>query len=273
MFSFKKSSKDLSNVTVLIKTFQRPKTVNKAIQKIHRFYPDLKILLADDSRTSTPISDKTVQVYKLPFDSGVSEGRNFLLSKAETDLFLMMDDDHFFNRDTRIEKMIDILESNQLDILSCLVFQRSASKRELYRKKLVDFYLNIELEDGTLKFCDGFHEKHDEYLTCDLVHQFFLAKTERIKAMGGWDQKLKTADHADFFIRAKAAGLKVGYTPLVKVDHVHLKEERFSEDYAFFRTRMPEFRKIWIEKHGIERILKRDGSVLSAQDFINQKGW
>ena len=261
------------DVTILIKTFNRPKTVVGAIKKIRKFYPDIKVLLADDSQKTVEIDDNKTEVFSMPFDSGVSKGRNFLLEKVETPYFLMMDDDHYFNGRTRLEKMLSLTEDYDFDILSALVFQRSVFKKELYRKKLVDFYLNLEIDKGTLTFADGFYEKTDKYIRCDLVHQFIIAKTEPIRQLGGWDNRLKTADHADFFIRAKQSSLKVGYTPLARVDHVHRKDERFSKDYAKFRTRMSEFRKIWVEKHHIERIIQRDGQKFTAHEFIAQKGW
>ena len=260
-------------MTILIKTFNRPKTVVGAIKKIRKFYPDIKILLADDSQKIVEIDDNQTEVFPMPFDSGVSKGRNFLLEKVETPYFLMMDDDHYFNGRTHLEKMLSLTEDYDFDILSALVFQRSVFKKELYRKKLVDFYLNLEIDKGTLTFADGFYEKTDKYIRCDLVHQFFIAKTEPVRQIGGWDDRLKTADHADFFIRAKQSDLTVGYTPLSRVDHVHRKDERFSKDYAKFRTRMSEFRKIWVEKHHIERIIQRDGQKFTAHEFITQKGW
>lgn len=270
---FVKQAPDVRDITVLIKTFQRPKTVNGAIKKIRQFYPDIRILVADDSQVPTAIADDKTEVHYLPFDTGLSKGRNHLLEQVETEFFLLMDDDHFFCRGTDLDRMRDILKNHDFDILSGLVFERSKSKRDFYRKRLIDFYLNIKLEDGTLEFCDGFHEKTDEFVTCDLVHNFFLARTESVRSIGGWDNQLKIAEHADFFIRAKVAGMKVGYTPHIRVDHVHLKEERFSANYMAFRKRMTEFRSIWIEKHGIEQVVRRDGSVMSSREFIEQKGW
>lgn len=261
------------DVTVLVKTFNRPKTVSGAIQKIRKFYPNIRILLADDSKEIVEINDGKTEIFSMPFDSGVSMGRNFLLQKVETPYFLMMDDDHYFNRRTNLGTMLNLLEQEKFDLLSALVFQRAFLRREFYRKELVDFYLNMEMEEGVLKFVDGFYEKTPDYVTCDLVHQFFIAKTEAVRQMGGWDARLKTADHADFFIRVKQAQLKVGYTPKARVDHVHRRDERFSKEYKAFRTRMSAFRKIWIEQHNIQTIVNRDGTVFSAQEFIAQKGW
>lgn len=274
MFYLNKYKKRVSkDVTVLVKTFNRPKTVSGAIRKIRRFYPNIRILLADDSKETVEINDGKTEVFSMPFDSGVSRGRNFLLQKVETPYFLMMDDDHYFNVRTNLGKMLCLLEEEDFDILSALVFQRAFLRREFYRKELVDFYLNMEIDNGVLRFFDGFHVRTKDYVKCDLVHQFFIAKTEAVSQMGGWDDRLKTADHADFFIRVKQAQLKVGYTPRARVDHVHRRDERFSKDYEAFRTRMSEFRKIWIEQHNIQKIVNRDGTAFSAQEFIAQKGW
>jgi hypothetical protein len=109
---------------------------------------------------------------------------------------------------------------------------------------------------------------------CDLVENFFIARTQRVRELGGWDDRLKIAEHAEFFIRAKRLGLKVGYTPLSAVDHVHIHRERGSSDYAPFRgDRQQEFRRIWIETHGIRRFVERDGRSLSSEEWIRKGEW
>lgn len=268
-----KRKPDVNNISVIIKTFQRPKTVNRTIKSIRRFYPDIPIFVSDDSQEPTIIEDKDVKFYQLPFDSGVSKGRNLLVSKIETDFVFVMDDDVCFTRKTNLEKIQEILEKYNFDILGCNFFDRSMSKKELFRRKLVDFNGNLELENGVLKYLKSFHEKNNEYISCDLILQVFLAKTESIKLIGGWDDNLKTGEHADFFIRAKDVGLKVGYTPLAEVEHSPIKRERFSDNYKPFRTRIPEFRKIWLAKHGIQKVVKRDGSVFSAEEYIRESRW
>ncbi len=39
---------------------------------------------------------------------------------------------------------------------------------------------------------------------CDIVNNFFIARTDAILALGGWDADLKTVEHVDFFLRADA---------------------------------------------------------------------
>lgn len=52
----------------------------------------------------------------------------------------------------------------------------------------------------------------------DVVANFFIAKTEKIRALR-WDGDLKLGEHQDFFLRAKQAGLKVATCSDVKVYH------------------------------------------------------
>jgi GT2 family glycosyltransferase len=259
-------------VTVLVKTFQRPRTVNAAIASIRRFYPSIPIILADDSREPVAIEDNSVIVHRLPFDSGTAKGRNFLVSQARSEYFLMIDDDNVFTPDTRLGRMIESLEASGLDILSCLVLEGTAFpfRSSRARRRIVDFQMDLELENGTLRFMDPRVEHGRDYVRCDLVHQFFLARTDALRGTGGWDDRLKTADHTDFFLRIKSAGLKVGFTPLVTVNHEPLESERRSSDYAPYRHgRSPEFRRMWIETHGIERLVGRNGTVVSAEEFVN----
>ena len=261
-------------VTVLVKTFQRPRTVNAAIASIRRFYPSLPIILADDSREPIAIADDSVTVHRLPFDSGVSTGRNFLVSQVRSEYFLMTDDDDVFTRNTRLERMIDVLDAAGLDILGCLVLEGTAFPfgSSQTRRRIADFQMDLELKDGTLRFLDPRVEYGHDFVRCDLVHQFFLARTAAFRGTGGWDERLKTADHTDFFLRVKSDGLKVGFTPLVAVNHEPIESERRSADYApYRRDRLPEFRRIWMETHGIERVIGRNGTIVSAEDFVSGK--
>ncbi len=259
-------------VSVLIKTFQRPRTVNAAIASIRRFYPHIPIIVADDSSEPVEFEDNSVIVHRLPFDSGVGKGRNFLVSEVRTPYFLMCDDDHVFTRQTKIERMIDLLEGESFDILSCLVFEGTSWLRgsQASGRRVLDFQMNLELKEGVLRFTEPAGGYGRRFIRCDLVHQFFLARTEAIRASGGWDDRLKTADHTDFFLRTKKAGLKVGFTPTVAVMHQGVESERRSSVYApYRRERLPQYRRVWIETHRIKRLVGRNGSVLNADDFVD----
>ena len=170
--------------------------------------------------------------------------------------------------------MLGILERERFDILACHVFRRRHTERLFPKRKLNGLFLNLRLEDGTLTLIDGQHQKTRAWRVCDRVENFFLARTQSVRELSGWDERLKVAEHQDFFLRAQRAGLKVGYTPLAGVDHVHIRRERGSENYAPFRGyRQAEFRRIWIATHGIRRFVERDGSSHSAEEWVHLNGW
>jgi len=261
-------------VTVIMKTFQRPRTATRAVEHLRRYYPEIRLLVADDSREGLAFDHPSAELVRLPFDSGISKGRNVLLERVETEFFLLMDDDNWFSRQTRLGRMLRILERERFDILACHVFRRRHTERLFPKRRLNGLFLNLRLEDGTLMLIDGQHQKTRGWRVCDMVENFFLARTQRVRELGGWDERLKVSEHQDFFLRAQRAGLKVGYTPLAGVDHVHIQRERGSEDYAPFRGyRQEEFHRIWIEAHGIQRVVDRDGTSLSAEEWIWRRQW
>jgi len=261
-------------VTVIMKTFHRPHTATRAVEHLRRYFPEIRLLVGDDSRESLAFRHARAEVIRLPFDSGVSKGRNLLLERVETEFFLLMDDDNWFSRQTRLGLMLRILERERFDIFGCHVYRRRQTERWFPKRTLNGFFMNLRLEDGTLTLIDGQHQKTRRWRVCDVVENFFLARTQRVRELGGWDERLKVAEHHDFFLRAQRAGLKVGYTPLAGVDHVHIRRERGSEDYAPFRGyRQNDYRRLWIEKHGIRRFVERDGRSHSSEEWVHIREW
>jgi beta-1,4-N-acetylgalactosaminyltransferase 2 len=261
-------------VTVIMKTFQRPQTAARAVEHLRRWYPEIRLLVGDDSREALAFSHPQAEVIRLPFDCGISRGRNALLERVETEYFLLMDDDHWFSRQTRLGRMLEIVERERFDILACHVWFRRHTERMFPKRRLNDFFLNLRLEGGTFELLEAHHQKTRSWSVCDLVENFFIARTDRVRELGGWDDRLKVSEHADFFIRAKRLGLKVGYTPLAGVDHVHIHKERASQDYAPFRGyRQDEFRRLWLSIHGIQRYVERDGNSLTPEEWIRKEEW
>jgi GT2 family glycosyltransferase len=261
-------------VTVIMKTVHRPRTAARAVEHLRRYHPEIRLLVGDDSSEALAFQHPQAEVVRLPFDSGLSRGRNALLERVDTEYFLLMDDDHWFSRQTRLGRMLAILERERFDILACHVYFRRHTERMFPKRRLGNFFLNLRLEDGTLELIQAHHQRTRAWRVCDLVENFFIARTESVRALGGWDDRLKVAEHTDFFIRAKQLGLKVGYTPLSGVDHVHIHRERGSQDYVPFRgLRQNEFRRIWLEKHGIRRFVERDGRSLTSEEWLQLSQW
>ena len=201
-------------------------------------------------------------MHRLPFDTGISAGRNHLLARVDTPYLLLNDDDRLFSRHTDLEVMVRLLDTCGLDVVGGRTWQRR--RRHLYLvKSVVDTPVTLELDGETLRCVEVAVDERAACTRCDLVPNFFVAPTGRIRAMGGWDARLKVDEHIDFFLRAKREGLAVGYTTRSSVDHVR-GLERSRPRYLRFRQRAAEFRPFWMRSHGISTLINRHGTVITA---------
>ena len=214
----------------------------------------MRIVVADDSLHASPRDD--VDYLRLPPDTGVGAGRNALLQRVTTPYFLTLDDDYEVTGETRIEQLLEIVAQARATIAAgnCL-----RCKRTLFRIKHrpQPYFGTIENKDGHLILSRGCRSRHDGYLICDIVPQFFVADTAAIQALGGWDNRLKTNDHQEFFVRVKQHGLKVAYCPSVSVLHWHTMPKK----YAGYRRR--DHRAIAARKMGVTRWTEMDGRVFT----------
>jgi len=240
----------MADITAVVKTFERPKSVDRLIRSIRRFYPDMYIVVGDDSLAPRPCRD--AEYVRLAPDTGVGAGRSALLDRVTTPYFLTLDDDYEFTKETRLERLCEIVARRQAVIAAgnCL-----RCKRKLFRIKHrpQPYYGTIDIGEGRLTLNRGYRSKHKGYIICDIVPQFFVADTAAIKGIGGWDGQLKTNDHQEFFVRVKQHGLRVAYCSSVTILHWHTMPKR----YAGYRQR--DHRPIAARKMGVTTWTELDG--------------
>ncbi|HJP01578.1 MAG TPA: glycosyltransferase, partial [Planctomycetota bacterium] len=111
----------LKQVTAVIKTIDRPQCLDRLIRSIKRDYPGLEILVGDDGFNPCPRDD--VGYVRLDTDVGLSRGRNVLLEKVATPYFLLLDDDNEFFRDTRIERLVEVVASSDVSLAAGAVIR------------------------------------------------------------------------------------------------------------------------------------------------------
>src|SRR5206468_3533420 len=87
-------------LTALVKTFERPPILRRLVSSIKRLYPALRVVIVDDSRKPSRLPGTETIV--MPYDSGISAGRNEGLKHVTTPYVLVLDDDFIFFRRTRL---------------------------------------------------------------------------------------------------------------------------------------------------------------------------
>ncbi|XP_077108604.1 beta-1,4 N-acetylgalactosaminyltransferase 2 isoform X1 [Ranitomeya variabilis] len=199
-------------VTITTKTFLRYDKLRAMINSIRQYYPDMKVIVADDSEKPEKIDDPNVEQYIMPFAKGWFAGRNLAVSQVTTKYFLWVDDDFLFTNDTKIEKFVDVLEATDLDLVGGNVAGNH-------------FSFKLMLEDGgedgdCLHWTAGGYHTIPGFPNCILtggVVNFFLAHTDRILSVG-FDPKYSRVAHTEFFIDALGR-LKVGSCNHVSIGH------------------------------------------------------
>ncbi|KAM4691929.1 beta-1,4 N-acetylgalactosaminyltransferase 2 [Rhinophrynus dorsalis] len=201
-----------SLVTITTKTFLRYDKLRELLKSIRQFYPDIKVIVADDNEVPEKIEDEHVEQYIMPYAKGWFAGRNLAVSQVTTKYFLWVDDDFLFTGDTKIEKLVDVLEGTDLDLVGGSVAGNHFSFKLLLEEGGVD--------GDCLHWRGGSYQGIEGFPNCVLtggVVNFFLAHTDRVLSVG-FDPKLQRVAHTEFFIDALGR-LRVGSCNHVTVGH------------------------------------------------------
>lgn len=227
----------LDDVTAIIKTFERPRALDRLISSIRDYYPTLKIIVADDSEIPSPRQD--VEYFTLPFDSGVGRGRNYLLDQVNTKYVITLDDDFVFTEKTRLENFYSVLETTPFNLVGGVVMD-GGSKRRIYHGSLDIVGDTLFVKKGVIV------DYREEVPVFDIVLQFFMAETRVVKKVR-WHDGMKTVEHEEFFLRGKNDFL-ITHLDSVVVDHFRDLE---NERYMRYRNR-EEFLSILYEENNLK---------------------
>ena len=230
---------DPRELSVLIKTFGRRDKTVRLVRSIRRFYPDLDIIVADDGPGGAPYPSATS--LPLPYDAGLSEGRNALIAAANTPYVLLLDDDFVFFHRTRLGPAFRVIrERPSIDILAGTV-------RDLPRYRVLGYYYRLQRNGTVLHYVNEPLESLGPLRRYDITPNFFIARVDRLKAVG-WDPELKLAEHTDFFLRAHAAGLATWHYPPLEILHAR---HQVDTTYQAMRSRGSHYVSVMMKKHGL----------------------
>ncbi len=211
----------LEQLTAMIKTFERPGILNRLVASIKRCYPDLHILVVDDSRESEPIAG--VEWVTLPFNSGVSAGRSAGLSRVKTPYMLLLDDDIILYRQSGLRAALEAIKKYpEIDIMGGRVLNLPFIKAADYR--------GIGLFPTSAKPLYPVGSFIGPFPVYDKVPNFFIARTERLRLVN-WDPQLRLIEHADFFTRARGV-LATVYNDKLRCLHA---KTPFDKHYMSYR--------------------------------------
>uniref|UniRef100_A0A8D2ZL75 Beta-1,4 N-acetylgalactosaminyltransferase n=1 Tax=Scophthalmus maximus TaxID=52904 RepID=A0A8D2ZL75_SCOMX len=204
-------------VTIATKTFIRYDKLKDLIDSIRTFYPTVTIVIADDSEHPQPVTGPHVEHYIMPFGKGWFAGRNLAVSQVTTKYVLWVDDDFIFTANTKLEKMVDILEKTTLDLVGGAVREVTGYT--------VTYRHTMSVEEGgeegdCLHIRNGYHHVIEGFPDCvvaDAVINFFMARTDKVQQVG-FNPRLARQAHLEFFIDGLGS-LHIGSCSDVIVSH------------------------------------------------------
>ena len=253
-----------STIAIGIKTFMREETLFKTIDSIEKHFPySYRLYIADDSGSISEEKEYLYQrlgvrghvVIRLPFNSGLSFGRNAIVQRVKEEYVLIMDDDICLTDSKSIEKMKQVLDSSE-DIGLCagMIYLPNGDGfgGHNYSRGIM-----LEIDKGALyrHSSRGKLAKANGVLFnyADQVVNFFLAKRAIFKSVT-WDSRIKIEfEHIDFFLQLKKThwkavvclGTNLTHSCQLEIDPVYIRYRRSAPEQYFYA------------KHGIGNIINK----------------
>lgn len=252
-----------SKIAIGIKTFMREETLFKTLDSIEKYFPyAYRLYIADDGGISDEKEYRYQQleiqghvVIRLPFNSGLSFGRNAIVQRVIEPYVLIMDDDILLTDSESIEKMKQVLDSSE-DIGLCagMIYLPNG---ECFGGHNYSRGIMLEINKGALfrHSSRGKLAKADGILFnyADQVVNFFLAKRAVFKSVT-WDSRIKIEfEHIDFFLQLKKThwkavvclGTNLTHSCQLEIDPVYIRYRRSAPVQYFYA------------KHGIGNIINK----------------
>ncbi|CAL8319931.1 unnamed protein product [Merluccius merluccius] len=222
-------------VTIATKTFLRYDKLQDLIYSIRQYYPTVLIVIADDNEHPQPVTGPHIEQYIMPFGKGWFAGRNLAVSQVTTKYVLWVDDDFLFTENTKLEKMVAILENTTLDMVGGAVREVTGYSATYRHTISVD---KGDAEGDCLHVRQGYYHSIEGFPDCvvaDAVINFFMARTDKMLRVG-FDPRFA---RREFFVDALGS-LHVGSCSDVKIGHaskIHLPWTKSETEKSYDRFR------------------------------------
>lgn len=221
-------------ITGIVTTFERPEMCARFIRSVKEHAPDMPLVVVDDSKVPGVWPEADHVVY-LPFDSGVSAKRNAGVAAVGSGWIAILDDDYVFTKQTRLDRLAEIAEQTNTDIVAGQVIENGAP---------LDYYGLFDQVGSHVTVRSGW--KQDGLVRrCDIVPNFFAARAEVLVAHP-WKDWMKIGEHSMFFWQHRNS-LKIGWTDEVQINHMQVHPP----GYEVLRMRVWAFKQEWADREGL----------------------
>lgn len=183
----------------------------------------LRILVADDGGIADSDLLWGAELLALPEGTGLSAGRNALVSATRTPFLAMLDDDVLFHNSTRLDVLLAALaQSPGLSLAAGCYFDIRFSRADC-------FNLRFATEDnGAVVHAKSVLTSPSGCQAVHATHNFFVARTSVLRRFR-WDPRQKMMEHESFFYQLFLNGQQVVACSDVSVVHNTTRDEQYRE--------------------------------------------
>lgn len=216
------------NVTFIYKSFERQKMAKRLYHNLQKYYPGVRVIIADDSRKPLDLHGPGLQVIQLPFNSGLSKGLNAALKQVQTPFTIRLDDDELLSPCSNFHGQLEfLLAYPQVDLVGILPRNIpmgrdwKSNAQQYYRFSMRDAPDTLMIPHGT--------NMDSNHVVLGKVPNIFIVRTEKYKKLG-YDDNIRMIDHHEFFYRAAGKIVSVLDTSCY-VLHYHNPFHKFYQQY------------------------------------------
>jgi glycosyltransferase involved in cell wall biosynthesis len=246
-------------LSIIIKTFERPMMLRRLLTSLKRRYPQLPVLIADDSKK--PYTDSivgslgmrsTVRTFRMLYDSGLSAGRNLLVRNVQTPWYVLADDDFVIHDYTNLEHGLHMAQTHGLDI---------AAGQHIRIDKPCGWTARFH-RIGTVGVCLPIEQLTNPFTPADIFPIFAVCRTETMRSIPGgpFDSDLKIGEHIAYCLRVMDRGLKAA---VIRDFFVQDGSDR-PPDYAPSRNREVLFVEQWMRTRGLSHLITPNGTIRAS---------
>lgn len=227
------------NVTFIYKSFNRQDRAIKLYRVIKRYYPEARVVIADDSKRPLviPHMSRGDTIIHLPFNSGLSKGLIAALDRVETPYVMRLDDDLLLTPGTCVHDQLSYLQRHPEVDLVAVQMGHINPRASAERFSRVRMNKVLKIPAGTI--IDGREVVYK-------APNVYLARTESMRTVG-FDPNIRMMDHHEFFYRAAGKIVCVQDSNRY-VMHCHNLFEM--NDYERYRKQVKEDAVYIVKKHG-----------------------
>jgi GT2 family glycosyltransferase len=258
-------------------TIERPQVVQRLVRSVRRYFPDLPIYAADQSRHLAAMAsfyaENKVNVLRMPYDAGVAASRNRLARAIGEDYFVLCDDDFILGPQTGFGDAVQILETHpEIGVVGGRLYDFGwDSEREWVRHW--ELFLQYDRRHRIL-FSIPIYELAPRvrqlggirFYLCDAVLNFAVFRRAMFADGVQWDDRFKSnGEHEDFYLNLKVnSSYRVAHLPTMVAYHHH------PEEYRAYISRLRERNEGWrrfFEKWDLEQHVEFGLGVRTIDDF------